>query len=376
MRIATSRYEEWQNVLEKHVDYNICESMVAAFTPHELYAINPDEAKDLREHLEGDLLNYGWIEGSAKFKEGIARQYQADVPEDHILQTNGGTGANFNTLYSLIEPGDHVIIESPAYEPLEVLARNLGAEVELWPLREENDWQPNIAELEKIVRPDTKAIIVVNASNPLGVVLERPLLEQVVEVARSVGAYVMCDEAFRPFDTSLDYCSLIDLGYEKSIVTCTLSKAYSLPGIRIGWVVADDEIADRIRHLRDYTCVSCGVQNDLLATFALDNRDAIFDRNSKIVFGNLAIVDEWLKTQPHVRWAVRPRGVTTGYLRIDMPENDRDFCLRLAEERKTLVIPGSCFDLPTGARLGYCAHEHVLRAGLKRLGEALAELDQ
>ena len=369
----TSRYEEWQNRLEKHVDYNICESMVAAFSTDELLALNPAAAKELRARMEGDLLNYGWIEGSAEFKSAVASLYQTEVAPDRILQTNGGTGANLNALMCLIEPGDHVIIESPAYEPLEIFARELGAEVDLWRLREERGWQPDIAELERLVRPDTKAIILVNASNPLGVVLERPLLEQVIEVARGVGAYVMCDEAFRPFDDTLDFASVVDL-YEKIVVTCTMSKAYSLPGIRIGWVVGDEEMAQRVRTLRDYTCVSCGVQNDLLATFALENRGAVLERNREIVFRNLQIADEWVGTQPRASWQ-RPRGVTTGYLRLDIPQNDVDFCLRLATERKTLLIPGGCFDLPRGARLGYCAREQVLREGLRRLAAALAEYD-
>lgn len=373
MNIKTSRYEEWQSRLEKHVDYNICESMVAAFTTDELLALNPAAAEELRARMEGDLLNYGWIEGSAEFKRVVASLYQTEVASDRILQTNGGTGANLNALMCLIEPGDHVVIESPAYEPLEIFARELGAEVDLWHLREERGWQPDIAELERLVRPDTKAIILVNASNPLGVVLERPLLEQVIEVARSVGAYVMCDEAFRPFDDTLDFASVVDL-YEKIVVTCTMSKAYSLPGIRIGWVVGDEEMAQRVRTLRDYTCVSCGVQNDLLATFALENRGAVLERNREIVFRNLQIADEWVDTQPRASWQ-RPRGVTTGYLRLDIPQNDIDFCLRLATERKTLLIPGGCFDLPCGARLGYCAREQVLREGLRRLAAALAEYD-
>lgn len=373
MNIRTSRYEEWQNRLEKHVDYNICESMVAAFTTEELLGLNPEAAERLRARMDGDLLNYGWIEGSAEFKVAVAGLYQTEVAPSRILQANGGTGANLNALMCLIEPGDHVIIESPAYEPLEIFARELGAKVDLWHLHEEDGWQPSIAELERLVRSDTKAIILVNASNPLGVVLERPILEQVVGVARTVSAYVMCDEAFMPFDATLDYVSLVDL-YEKAVVTCTMSKTFSVPGIRIGWVVGDEVIAQRVRTLRDYTCVSCGVQNDLIASYVLENRDLVLARNRKIVERNLEIADEWVAAQPRVSW-LRPRGVTTGYLRLDIPQDDFDFCLKLATERKTLLIPGGCFDLPRGARLGYCAREPVLREGLRRLAAALAEFD-
>lgn len=373
MDIMTSRYEDWQNRLEKHVDFNICESMVAAFTEEELLAIDPEGAAALRQTGAHELLNYGWIEGSAEFKQGVAGLYQSEVAPDCILQTNGGTGANFNAMYALIEPGDHVIVESPAYEPLEVLARQFGAEVELWRLREEHAWQPDIGELRQIVRPDTKLIVLVNASNPLGVVLETPLLEEIADIARSVGAYVLCDEAFRPFDESVNYTSMIDV-YEKAIVTCTLSKAYAVPGIRIGWVVADDEIAGRVRRLRDYTMVSCGVPNDALGVYVLRNREGILKRNCEIVMRNLEIADAWIAGQPRVSWQ-KPRGVTTGFMRLDIPEDDVSFCKRLAAERKTLLIPGGCFDLPCGARLGYCAHEQILRRGLDELAAALAEFD-
>jgi aspartate/methionine/tyrosine aminotransferase len=373
MEFPVCRYEEWQNRLEKHVDYNICESMPAAFTSDELFALDEDAGHELTDWLTSELLNYGWIEGSEAFKRAVANLYKREIPLDCILQTNGGTGANYNALQVLVNPGDHVIVESPAYEPLETLASHLGAEVELWKLEEENDWRPSIEALRKMVRRDTKLIVLANATNPLGVILERPFLEEVVEVVKSVGAYVLCDEAFRPFDTSVDYCSAVEL-YEKAVVTNTMSKAYSLPGIRIGWVVACEDIAAKIRTLRDYTMVSCGVMNDAYAVFALEHKEQILARNRDIVMTNLEETDAWVTSQPRASWQ-KPKGVSTGYVQLDIPESDVDFALRLAQERSTLVIPGGCFDLPCGVRIGYCAHEKVLREGLKRLGEALAEFD-
>ena len=223
------------------------------------------------------------------------------------------------------------------------------------------------------MRPNTKLICINNASNPLGTVLSRETLERIVEIARSVGAYVLSDEVYLPLEDTDSFVSMADL-YDRAVVTNSISKTYSVPAARIGWTVSNAEVADRIRTYRDYTLICGGVFNDALAVHVLRNRERIMERNRAIVFGNRAIAQAWVDEEPRVCW-VAPKGVSTSYIQFDIPMDDEEFCLKLLRERGVLLVPGSRFELPCGARLGYCASEETLRRGLALLSEALREFD-
>ena len=373
MHIATIGVEDWLNVWEKSATYDIAQSTISSMTMGEILALDDEHGATFYERLNKEKMNYGWIEGSPAFKEEVAKLYRS-VDPDNVLQTNGATGANLLALLALVEPGDHVIAEYPTYQPLYEIPRTLGADVEYWRIRREHGWNPDVTELEKLVRPDTKLICINNASNPIGTVLDADTLGQIAEIARSVGAYVLCDEVYLPLENTEDFLSMADV-YEKAIVTNSVSKTYSTPAARVGWVVADEEVSNRIRTHRDYTMICGGVFNDALATYVLKHKDKILERNRKIVFGNRDIAQAWIDTQHRVSWTA-PQGVSTSFIKLDIPEDDEEFCKRLLAERGVLLVPGSRFELPCGARLGYCASEDVLREGLRLLGEALAEFDR
>ena len=374
MHIPVMGVEDWLNVHEMEATWDIAQSTIASLTMGELRALGDCGGTSFYEMLDAQKMNYGWIEGSPEFKAEVASLYRRDIDHSNILQTNGCTGANLNALMSVVRPGDHVIAEWPTYAPLYEIPRTLGADVEYWRIHEELGWMPSIDELREMIRPDTRLICINNASNPVGAVLDRDMLEQVAELADSVGAYVLSDEVYLPLEDTEAYSSMIDV-YDRAIVTNSVSKTYSVPAARCGWVIADDEISAAIRTCRDYTMICGGVFNDALATYVLRHRDKIVERNRAIALGNRAIAQWWIDGQPRVSW-VAPKGVSTSYIRLDIPEDDETFCLRLLEERGVLLVPGSRFELPCGARLGYCAQPDVLRTGLALLGEALAEFDR
>lgn len=295
------------------------------------------------------------------------------IDPHNVLQMNGATGANLAVLYTLVNPGDHVVVEYPTYQPLYEIPRTLGAKVDLWRIHEEDGWQPRIEELERLVTPDTKLICTNNASNPTGTVLSREQLEAIAQIVRSVGAYVLSDEVYLPLEDRDSYCSIVDV-YERGIATNSLSKTYSVPGIRIGWTVCDAELADRLRTCRDYSLICAGVFNDAMAVHVLRHRDQFLARNRDIMLRNRAIVQEWIAGEPRASW-VPPRGVSTSFIRLDLSMDDETFCRKLLASRGVLLVPGSRFELPCGARLGYCAQEEALRCGLDELSCALRELD-
>lgn len=267
VKIAPFGVESWLNKWEKSATYDISQSTIASMSMHELLNLDGHNGQEFYAMLDKQKMNYGWIEGSPEFKQEVAKLYQHVDPEN-ILQTNGATGANILALYALINRGDHVISEYPSYQQLYDISKSLGADVDYWHIHEEDNWYPDLAELKQLIRPDTKMICLNNANNPTGTILDRDFLEQVVEIAKSVGAYILVDEVYLPLDHPEDFTPIVDL-YDKGISTNSLSKTYSVPGVRIGWTATNAELADVFRKFRDYTMICGGVFNDQLATYVL-----------------------------------------------------------------------------------------------------------
>jgi len=203
MDINAFGVEEWLNVWENDAVYDIAGSSIASMTLDEILDLDPNGRDQLLESLLQKKMNYGWIEGSPEFKEQVAKLYQ-NVQPSQILQTNGATGANFLALYALIEKGDHVISLYPTYQQLYDIPRSFGAEVSLWQIDEKNDWLPSLDELRTLIRPNTKMICINNANNPTGAIMDRAYLEELVEIANQVGAYILSDEVYKPLEDGID----------------------------------------------------------------------------------------------------------------------------------------------------------------------------
>lgn len=370
MNIKTIGVESFLNDYEHEARLDIAQSTIASLTMGEILELDGQGGATFYDQLNKEKMNYGWIEGSADFKQEVAKLYQ-HVDPDNVLQMNGGTGANLNAIMAIVEPGCHVVAEYPTYQPLYDLPEALGAEVDHWVIHEEDGWQPRLDELKKLVRPDTRLICVNNASNPLGAVITTDVMEEIVEIAKSVDAWVLCDEVFFPLEEPEKCTSIVDL-YDKGVCTNSVSKDYSVPAARCGWTVSNKELADRMRVLRDYTMICSGVFNDTLATYVLRNRERIVERNLNIIRTNREIVNEWMAGEKRASW-IPPKGVSVSYMRLDIPQDDESFCLDLLHDTGVLLVPGSRFDLPRGARLGYCAHEEVLREGLATLSAYMHE---
>lgn len=361
------------NKYEQGAIYNMAETCVDSLTVGELIALGgEDEAKFLKKLAE-KRLTYGHIEGSPSFRENISKLYKTVKPEN-VLAMNGAIGANFLLLYSIVQSGDEVICVQPTYQQLYAVPESFGATVKGLPLRKENGFLPDLEELASLVTDKTKLIIINNPNNPSGAIMDEALLNEIVAIARSVDAYILCDEVYRGLlqDPSRNIPSIVDI-YEKGISTGSMSKALSLAGLRLGWLTAPDEvIAECIKH-RDYTTISCGMLDDYLAVYALENYDKIMERNIKIVQENLAILDDWVKGEPSIDY-VKPQAGTTAILAYDHDISSVDFCHQLYEKNGAFLAPGSCFDLEGTVRIGYACDTDVLRKGLPKVSEFLREL--
>ncbi|HEL1579705.1 TPA: aminotransferase [Streptococcus suis] len=372
MKLPRFGVEEWLNVHENSAIYDIAGVSISSLTLEELFALSGTNPEDFYKKLQGTKLNYGWIEGSLAFKKSVSQLYTGVKPEQ-ILQTNGATEANLLVLYSLIEPGDHVISLYPTYQQLYDIPKSLGAEVDLWQIEEENGWLPDLEKLRQLIRPNTKMICINNANNPTGAVMDRTYLEELVEIASEVGAYILSDEVYRSF-SGLDVPSIIEV-YDKGIAVNSLSKTYSLPGIRVGWVAANHQVTDILRDYRDYTMICAGVFDDMVAQLALASRKEILKRNRRILEENLAILDQWIEEEPRVSY-IRPAVVSTSFVKIAVEMPMEEFCLQLLQEHGVLLVPGNRFNRDGYVRLGFACEQETLIKGLEKLSQFLRRFDK
>lgn len=373
MKIKSFSVEEWMNAYEKSATFNIAETCVDSLTLEELVTLDGSNPDDFFRSLYPLKLTYGHIEGSPEFRQLVANLYTTINPHQ-VLVMNGGIGANFLVFYSLVQPGDHVIAVHPTYQQIYEVPQSFGATVDLLKLRPENHFLPDLDELKSLIRPNTKMICINNPNNPSGALLERDILEKIVEIARSCGAYVLCDEVYRNLlqDDDADVPSIADL-YEKGISTSSVSKALSLAGLRLGWIVAPQEVIAECMKRRDYTTISCGMLDDILAVHALKNYDKILRRNRKIVRDNLALLDEWVKNEESFSY-VKPRAGTTAMLKYDFPVPSVTFCTGLLANTGAFLTPGTCFDMEGYVRIGYACSTEVLQAGLEQVSEYVRKM--
>ncbi len=373
MQIEPFKVELWMNEWENHCQYNLAETCVASLTIDELLQLSGRNSDDLSDLLPMKL-TYGAIEGSVRLRTAISTLY-ADQSIENITVTHGTIAANMLVHKSVVSRGDHVVSVVPTYQQHHSIPESIGAVVDLLHLKEEDGFLPDISALRDLIKPETKLIALTNPNNPTGAQIERPMLIEIAEVARSVDAYVLCDEVYRGTGQSGDGMapSIVDV-YEKGIATAGMSKAFSLAGLRLGWVVAPSDVTKDILIHRDYDTISVGMINDHFAAIALESRDKILARSRKITRDNLAMLSDWVAHQPKVDW-VKPAAGTTAMLKLDVQMSSRDFCLGLLEETGVMLTPGDAFEMEGYVRIGYCNNTEVLKAGLNLLSDHLVSMD-
>jgi aspartate/methionine/tyrosine aminotransferase len=320
-------------------------------------------------------LGYNEANGSLALREILAATYEGCGPEN-ILVTTGAIEANFLLFNLLLNPGDHVVAPYPAYQQLYSVPRALGCEVDLWRIRPETGFAYDVNDLERLLRPTTRLIVVNSPHNPTGAVLSAADLERIYHLAESVGATLMSDEAYRwlvlPGGEELapPVYNLGPLG----ISVGTLSKPLGLPGLRTGWIAAPAELVARCWGMRDYVSLSPGKLNDALARLALRHREGIFQRNAAIMTANLATANAWVaEHQELVSW-IPPRAGLLALLRYHLDIPSYELANRLAEEYSVMLAPGAAFGVEGHLRIGIGQERAVFAAGLEATSRCFADL--
>ncbi len=315
-------------------------------------------------------LGYPQTNGSLDLRERIAALYSAATP-DNVLVTCGGAEANFLCVWSRVEPGDEVVVMQPNYGQVAALAESFRAIVKPWWLREELRWQGDPDDLARLVTPQTKLIAVCNPNNPTGAVMSPAAVQSVVDAASGVGAWILADEIYSGAErTSHPPTSSFWGRYDRVLCTNSLSKAYGLPGLRSGWVVAPQQTAAELWGYHDYTTIGPSVVNDRLAALALapEKRREILERTRRIIAGNYPPLADWIS-----RHAFRHVPPAAGAIAWFSCPGSAELARRAREEKSVLLCPGEQFDMPGYLRIGFGGHTGELLQALGRIEELLQE---
>ncbi len=371
MKISPFKVEEWMNEYEMDAEYNIAETCVESLTVEELLEIS-GEAEEKINRIKEMKLTYGHITGSPEFKKEVSSLYQT-LDEDNILATHGAIGANFLAFYSLVESTDNVVSVFPTYQQLYSIPASFGAEVRRLDLKYEDGFMPDLNKLKNLVDENTKLIAINNPNNPSGALMGEDILKEIVEIARSADAYLLSDEVYRGlYQEDIEIPSAADL-YEKAVSIGSMSKIFSLAGLRMGWIAAEKDIIELCQQHRDYTAISIGMIDDYLSVIALENRDKIFARNTEKIRTQLELLDSWVKNEELIDY-VKPQAGTTAFLKYNLDISSEELCRRLFSEKGVLAVPGSAFGRDGFFRIGFAGNKKELVNGLQLLKELLHEL--
>ncbi|MGC4108943.1 MAG: aminotransferase class I/II-fold pyridoxal phosphate-dependent enzyme [Nocardioides sp.] len=363
----------WETVAK----FDIAESGIFPLTIRDLLDLLPeDERKATEDQLLDLRLGYNEARGTARLRADLAETYEGVNP-DQILVTTGAIEANYLLVNTLLEADDHVVSVFPAYQQLYSVAKAIGCDISLWNIVEEGgNYHFDLDELDRLVTPKTKMILINTPNNPTGALLSDAELKRIYDLAESAGAYVLSDEAYRWLDIPGGEplaAPMRNLG-PRAISVGTFSKPFGLPGLRIGWLAATEEIVKACWSARDYVSLAPGGISDLMASVALRNRDKIIKRNQEIMARNLDYAESWFAKHSELASWNAPRGGLLALLKynVDLPSDE--VANTLAKDYSVMLAPGSTFGYEGHLRIGIGQTPAIFAEGLERTARALEKM--
>ena len=369
MSFVPFELERWQSTWEKRVRFNLAESGVHALSVGELLALTGADPRTIGEVR----LSYNQSDGSEELRTAIAATYRNVAPEQ-VTVTVGSAEANFIACWAVIEPGDHVAVVTPTYMQIPGLVRNFGATVSDIPLRRERGWSLDLDRMHEAIRPGTRAVIVTNPNNPTGAALSDADRRAIVARTDDVGAWLLADEVYQGAEIEGPLTPSFWSEDRRTIVVNGLSKAYGLPGLRIGWIVSSPAFKERIMRRHDYTVIGPSPASDWLATLTLRRREAVLARTRRILAENYPVLDTWLRGFGTLFEWRRPSCGAITLARYDRPIPSAGLAERVRADSSVLLAPGAHFGEEHAIRFGFGNEHAELEAALATLDPVLRRM--
>ena len=366
MKLIPFDMERWQSTYEHRVDYNLSESGVHPLTVGELL-----EFADGSLDLSTIQLGYGQSNGSDELRETIASLYPG-ASDRSVVVTTGGAEANFAAFWYLANPGTPVAVMLPNYMQIPGLIKNFGGEVIPFHLKESEGWRVDLDELETALKRGAGFIVVTNPNNPTGVALTGGEMDRIVELAGAHGAWILSDEVYQGAERQGPPVETFWGRYDKVIVTNSLSKAYGMPGVRLGWAIGPEDVIEDLWARRDYITIAPPSVSDALARVVLSDsvRPRLLARTQGIVRRNFQVMASWMDSHDGLFGYTPPDAGAICMVRYQAPVDSLTLAQGLRTEHSLLIVPGAHFGIESTMRLGFGPPEDELVQALDRLGAA------
>lgn len=366
MQLQKALLEDWMRTFYFNALYDLGSSGVKNFSIKELFDLIGLQSSD----LETIILNDSETFGNSRLRQSIANRW-GDGNSCSVLVGNGSNEVIFTVLSTLLSKGDEVIVLNPIYHTLGKLAESICGNVKEWVLDPSKYFQPNLNDLHKLVSSKTKMIIVNFPHNPSGASISASELDELINIASKVGAFLVWDAAFE--EIIYDGIPLPNpyLSYNKTVYIGTMSKCYGLAGLRLGWCISDPKIIERCDRVKDYTSLYVSPLSEFIGIHVIENIEELLSNIIPYIKKNYQTLSLWLTEHNDKIDGNLPRGGVSAFLKILGCEDTQEFCIKLAREKKTLLVPGKCFGHPKFVRLGFGALPKTFQEGLNNLSHSL-----
>jgi aspartate/methionine/tyrosine aminotransferase len=363
MQITPFRIEEYMGKHEFSARYLLSSSDAESVTIEELLSLEPGAHDAFMKHWCG----YTESSGAPWLREVLATIYTT-IHADQLVVVSAAEEAIFLFYHALLTPQDHAIVETPCYESALTLPKSAGASVSEWRRRPENGWAHDVAALEAMIRPNTRALYINTPHNPTGLLMPLEIFRRVLELAAKHNIYVFSDEVYRELEhnSATRLPAACDL-YDRALSLSSVSKTYGLPGLRLAWLASHDkEFLQKIISLKHYTTICASAPSEFLTALAFRHRDKFIERNLQIVLRNLPLLTAFFARYSNIFDWTPPNAATIGFARFKPQQDVHGWCENLVRDAGVLLLPGTVYDEPRHIRFGY---------GRKNMPESLAQFD-
>ena len=343
--------------------YLLSSSDAESVTIEEILSLEPGAHDAFLKHWCG----YTESPGAPWLREVLAAIYKT-IHADQLVVVSAAEEAIFLFYHALLTPQDHAIVETPCYESALTLPKSAGASVSEWSRKPENGWAHDLAALEAMIRPNTRALYINTPHNPTGLLMPPEIFRRVLELAAKHNIYVFSDEVYRELehDPATRLPAACDL-YDRALSLGSVSKTYGLPGLRLAWLASHDkEFLQKIISLKHYTTICASAPSEFLTALAFRHRQKFTDRNLQIVLRNLELLSAFFVRHGNLFEWTPPNAATIGFARFKAQQNVLDWCENLVRDAGVLLLPGTVYDEPRHIRFGF---------GRKNMPESLAQFE-